>query len=166
MYLSPPNQARDLIVSKLVSPLYSPKCGERPLSPQILRQMTDEKLLDFVFDYYGFRHLPELDICNCMGFRPCYEKFLNPDRAMEFMEEVDNNSNYILLGKRQIKGFNTGVSYWVSDSGSSLLSFECYNPQAAERMRSYSEKVKGHYIHYIKNIKTDRSILISLENIK
>lgn len=150
LYLDPANQARDLFIKQLISPLYS-RNGDKPLNPKKLRDMTDEQLLTLMQNIYQ----PSEDLRNKIFWDlkewvPKFEKFETYEDAEEFEKKLKAESDIVIIDKPyECKGFNTGTSYNVlADEQGHIKSFKEYFPSAARELELIAESTKGVFVFY------------------
>lgn len=149
VYLHPINRGADLMIRKLLKPLYSPD-GGRPLSPERLRHMTDYGLCSILQNYY---RLPFTDPRWVQGFLvnlyPRVQSCYSPGHADAIFRAYASFSDHIVLGIEKLPGFDTGVGYkvWNRATGG-IVPFEEYAPEDAEFLESINRGTRGTYVYY------------------
>lgn len=153
-YMFPTNQGRDIFFANLIKPFYSESGPEDELvlTPQKLRKMRDYKLMDFLNHAYG---LPEEDKFkfdyNLLNWYPTSEWFETSEEADERLEALSHNKKVLIIGKKEVKGFDTGTSYRVV-SNNEITSFA--NLGRSSRIDEIAKDMHGTYIFYTPNDKS------------
>lgn len=147
LYMDPTSQGRDLFVANLIKPLYSTD-GSRPLSPRLLRQMTDQQLLDSLARYYQFpRHQGSWLYNQMTNWYAKHEVCLNFEEANRKAKEIQGNG-FLVLGIKECKGFDAGLSYKTLDSNQEVVPFAQADPIMARQITEVEEKTRGIYVFY------------------
>ena len=148
MYVHPLTQGRDMLLAKTLEKFYSPGEGKAPLSPNRLRAATDDGLLFFLQERLNYDRVYKLYL-DLYGWTPRhYEKFDNQERANERAQELKNNSDYVVVGIREIKGFNPATNHKVLGEWGRIYEFRDYYPDYAAQIEQAAESTKGFFVYY------------------
>lgn len=159
-YLHPASQGRDMVISSLVSHLYSPT-DETKLTPRRLREMGDWELYGEIIT----RYLPAIEVFGNRAaalefWHPHYQKVDSQEEAQNFSGELNEDGSKVIVGVKKIRGFKTGVDYPVLD-GDQVIPFYQANPVLSDRLERVKEETQGWYVIYSDRDVTDsRGILL------
>lgn len=147
LYMEPTSQGRDLLVANLLRPLYSPN-GQKPLSPQELRKMTDREALDVLAKHYEFPRLQgEWFYTQLTNWHPRYERCETLREAEQKGKEI-SDSGHLVLGIKKCKGFDAGLSYLTLDEDRKVVPFEQADPTMAGQIRGIEGETRAIYVFY------------------
>jgi len=147
LYMESTSQGRDIFVANLIKPLYSPD-GSQPLNPTLLRQMTDRELLDFLAKYYQFPRLQgEWIYALLTNWYPRYESFETQEEAGQKEKEISNNG-FLVLGVKECRGFDAGLSYLTLDKNQKVVALEDTDPGMAHQIRGIERDTRAVYVFY------------------
>jgi len=146
LYMEPASQGRDLFVANLIRPLYSPD-GSKALSPRQLRQMTDRETLDILAKHYEFPRLQgEWLYSQLTNWYPRHERCETQDEAEE--KAKDLSQKFLVMGIKECKGFDAGLSYLTLDENQKVVSFKDADPGMAYQIRGIEKDTKAVYVFY------------------
>lgn len=148
-YLYPRNQGRDMVVASVMRPFYSNTGDpENPdiLTPQRLRRMSDNDLMDFLGSRYGFG-FGEVFYNSLLNWHPKFERFENNAEADRRLEEISQEKDKVVLGKREVKPFDPGNKYLVVN-GRKIETFEDATGRSMVLKRIVDE-TRGVFVFYI-----------------
>lgn len=147
LYIEPTSQGRDLFVVNLLRPLYSPD-ESKPLSPKKLRKLNDREALDILAKHYEFPRLQgEWLYTQLTNWNPSYEKCDDPQQADQKAKEISNNG-LLVLGIKECKGFDAGLSYLTLDENQKVGTFENVDPVMAQQIRGIENDTRAVYVFY------------------
>lgn len=150
LYLNPISQGRDLFIASLIKRLYS-RDGSRPLSPQRLRSITDENLIEVLQKYYkpeygDFSQKLYYDLTN---WHPYFEKFESKEEAIKRTKELKKDKDIAIIGMNQCKGFDPGTSYKVTDEKGRIVPFREFDPDSVSEIERMVEETKGFFVFFV-----------------
>lgn len=146
LYLDPTSQGRDFFVANLIKPLYSMD-GSQPLSPAILRQMVDRELLNFLAKRYHFPRLQgEWLYRQLTNWYPRYERCETQEEANEKAKYL--GQEFLVMGIKECKGFDTGLSYLTLDDNQKVVLFEEADPVMAHQIQGIENDTRAVYVFY------------------
>lgn len=151
LYLKPANQGRDLFVAKVLSSLYSRTDSNAPLTPQRLREMTDEDLLAILQKHYKPQvYFPQEIYRDLVEWHPEFGEFGKNHlaRAKQFAEELKKKKNMVLVGIHKCKGFDPTTSYNVIDKSGNIMPFKNFDPELALKIEEIAMETKRVYVFY------------------
>lgn len=149
LYLKPTNQGRDVLIARLLQPLYSRNESEKPLSPMRLRLMTDEHILEILSKTYNYdRPLPNYIHSDLVNWFPEFAKFTNIREAKAFARKVRRRKNIVLIGVQEYEGFDPATSYNIADERGNIMPFKEFNPSAARELEEAAESTKGVFVFW------------------
>lgn len=165
LYLNPINQGRDLFVKQLLEPMYSRR-GDKPLSPTVLRSMTDEGLLTALQKYHQASVvIPDDLYYQLTNWSPSFKKFQSHKEAKKFEQELKSEKSTVIIDKPYpCKGFNPGTSYNVINEKGEIEPLREFDPVAVKEIEDVAESTKGVFVFYA-NITEDNSINNLLKNV-
>ncbi len=146
-YLHPINQGRDLFIAKLLEPLYS-KDGPSKLTSSLLRQMNDEDLLRVISNKYFPDVFPEGTLHNLTNWLPLYERFDTEEKAKSREKELRQNGNVVVVGIKECRSFDSGISYNVVGGNGRIMPFSEFDPQKAKKLQELGESTKGIFLFW------------------
>lgn len=148
LYLNPTNQARDFFIAFLIKALYS-RDGSKSLTPQNLREMTDEGLIIILQEYYKpeYKDFSQRFYFELTGWYPEFERFENEQEAKEFSAQL-RRKNIKVIGISQCKGFDPATSYKVAGEKGHILPFREYDPGTASEIEKIAEQTKGFLVFF------------------
>ena len=144
-YLHPINQGRDLFITKLLEPFYS-KEDTSKLTPSLLRQMNDTHLLRIIASKYFPDVHPEGAFRNLINWVPLYERFDTEEKAKSKEKELRQNGNIVVVGIKECKSFDSGISYNVVGKNRRIMPFSEFDPQKAKKLQELGESTKGFFV--------------------
>jgi HD superfamily phosphohydrolase len=148
-YLYPRNQGRDMVVANLIKPFYSPTEDPKDpdlLTPAKLRQMGDLSLMDYLAHKYGV-DMGYMFYGMLLNLHPKFERFERHEEADEGLRELTKDDNVNVLGKREVKPFDTGGRY-LAVNGSKIETFN----EASSKTRVLNRIVdatRGVFVFYL-----------------
>lgn len=148
LYLNPISQGRDMVVAKLIYPLYARK-DKSKLTPEKLRNITDSELIAELAEAYS-ASVPRKDMFyhTLVNWYPQYEKVEDRDKAKMRVFELSKRKNIAVIGAKECKGFDPATTYKVVDQKGKIVSFrECY-PEKALQIERIAESTKGIFVFY------------------
>lgn len=147
LYMEPTSQGRDLFVANLLRPLYSLD-GQKPLNPQKLRKMVDREALDVLAKHYEFPRLQgEWLYTQLTNWHPRYERCETQEEAEQKEKEISNNG-LLVLGVKECRGFDAGLSYLTLDRNQKIVPFEDADPGMAHQIRGIEKSTRAVYVFY------------------
>ena len=146
-YLHPINQGRDLFITKLLEPLYS-KDDTSKLTPSLLRQMNDTHLLRIIASKYFPDVNPEGAFSNLLNWFPLYERFATEEKAKSREKELRQNGNIVVVGIKECKSFDSGISYNVVGKNGRIMPFSEFDPQKAKKLQELGESTRGFFVFF------------------
>lgn len=155
-YLHPINQGRDLFITKLLEPFYS-KDDTSKLTPSLLRRMNDTDLLRIMAGKYFPDVYPEGAFNNLVNWLPLYERFDTEEKAKSREKELRQKGNIVVIGIKESRSFDSGISYNVVGGGGRIMPFSEFDPQKAKKLQELGESTKGFLVLYA-NISQDTPI--------
>lgn len=143
-YLHPINQARDFFIKKLIEPLYSTENPEK-LNAKILRQKTDHDLLRILGQVYipGRNQSLATYSYELVNWIPQFEKFETEEEAKTKERILRENGDIMVVGVKQSRSFDSGISYNVTGKHGKIMSFSQFDPQKTEVLKQLGESTKG-----------------------
>jgi len=146
LYMEPTSQGRDLFVANLLRPLYS-RDGSNLLSPQKLRKMTDRQALNVLAKHYEFPRLQgEWIYAQLTNWYPRYERCDDLQQANQ--KAKDLGQEFLVMGIKECKGFDAGLSYLTLDENQKVVSFEDLDPGIADQIRGIEKDTRAVYVFY------------------
>ena len=147
LYMEPTSRGRDLFVANLIKPLYSAD-DSQPLNPRVLRQMVDRELLDYLAKHYEFPRLQgEWLYTQLTNWHPKYEKCDDSQQADQKTKEISNNG-LLVLGIKECKGFDAGLSYLTLDRNQKIVPFEDGDPDMTHQIQRIEKDTRAVYVFY------------------
>src|SRR5258708_37541086 len=111
LYLHPINMGRDLKFANLLSPYYSTTAKEGKLNPTMLRQMTDQELMEWLEKAQGTKAMsPGHSYFDFIRLFPHFKKFSTLKGTGTQKCKLEKDSKFQVIGKKKSKGLNPGVS--------------------------------------------------------
>lgn len=158
LYLNPINQGRDLFIKHLIEPMYS-RTGDKPLNPEILRNMTDENLLTALQRHYRkFASIPNGLYYDLTNWYPSFKKFQSVEDARAFEKKLKRKKDIAIIDKPYTcKGFDPGTSYKVVNEKGNIEPFREFHHMAAREIENIEESTKGVFVFYA-NVSEDNSV--------
>lgn len=148
LYLHPVSAGKDLFVANLIWPLYSPKDNSL-LTPSKLRRMTDNELLEKLFDHYQpsteNHHFFYGDLVN---WHPQYLKVATEEEAAAKAEELQQRGDIAVIGIKRIRGFDPATSYNVRTADGKIVPFRQAHPRWARSIEEVAQSTKGLFVFY------------------
>lgn len=127
-YMFPTNRAADMLIRKLVAPYYA-EDGSKPLSPEKLREMTDDELFDFLHDQYG--------LLTADSFQKAFVSFpteyydTTPSEIEGLKHHINTRPSMIIIGAEWLPKVNPCTSYLVKHpSTGEVMPFREFDRQA------------------------------------
>jgi HD superfamily phosphohydrolase len=160
LYLHPTNQAKDLFVSKVIAQIYSTN-NNSILTPNKLRKMTDNDLMQALGNYYK-----EEMVClqpKLVNWYAEFEKFDSIDKAIVKEKELKQIDNIAVIGIKECKGFNPATSYKLA-SRNGPIEYRKYNPTDAYKIEKIADSTKGIFLFWT-DISEDNPTNILLKNV-
>jgi len=162
LYYHPFSQGRDFLFSKLLAGAYMP--GEDSgahLTPNVLRQMNDWELTDFMKNQYGFAQ-KEYDFKKVLtNWYPEFKRYDTKQQAEEAAELLKKNGSSV-LGVQERPSFNTCTNYLVIPPGTNrAVPFYQYASQEARAIQQIAKDMPGYFVYY-KNLSDDDSEIADL----
>lgn len=146
LYMESTSQGRDLFVANLIKPLYAAD-GSKALSPRQLRQMTDRETLDVLAKHYKFPRLQgEWIYRQLTNWYPSYERCETQEEAEE--KAKDLSQEFLVMGIKECKGFDAGLSYLTLDENQKVVTFEDADPGMAHQIRGIEKDTRAVYVFY------------------
>ncbi len=158
LYLNPVSLGRDLFVGQLIRPFYS-RTGEARLTPEKLRQMTDDQLIRMLHEAYykepviGFPRFYQ-DLVN---WYPQFARFESRKEAESAAKKLGKRRNIKFIGIQECKGFDPATSYKVADQSGNILPFSEFDPTTAKEIEQITEETKGVFVFFVDLVKDNRS---------
>lgn len=146
-YLHPINQGRDLFITKLLEPFYS-KDDTSKLTPSLLRQMNDTHLLRIIASKYFPDVHPQGVFDNLINWLPLYERFDTEEKAKSREKELRQNGNIAVIGIKECKSFDSGISYNVVGKNGRIMPFSELDPQKAKKLQELGKSTKGFFVFF------------------
>lgn len=147
LYLHPVSAGRDLFVANLIRPLYSPKDNSL-LTPSKLRRMTDDELLEKLFDHYQPSAINYLFFySDLVKWYPQYLKVETEEEAAAKAEELQQHDNTVVIGIKQVRSFDPATSYNVT-AGGKIVPFSQAHPKWARAIESIAQSTGGLFVFY------------------
>lgn len=151
LYLHPVSQGRDLLVRRLVEPLYKVDGdSELDITPENLRIYTDRELMKiltahYIPAFYGTDRLFE----EIVNWFPKYAKFESQSDADEFARELSTQENTVVLGVKKRRGFNPGTGYLVIHPITRrVLPLREYDPRLAQEPERIASGLPAVFVYY------------------
>lgn len=146
LYIGPTSQGRDFFVANLIKPLYSTDDSQL-LNPKILRQMVDRELLNLLAKHYQFPRLQgEWLYRQLTNWYPRYERCETQEEANEKAKYL--GQEFLVMGIKECKGFDTGLSYLTLDENQKVVPFEEADPDMARQIREIENDTRAVYVFY------------------
>lgn len=147
LYLHPTSQGRDLFISQLIKPLYS-RNGEKLLTPEKLRNMGDDNLLQILEEQYESERDYIQMRTDLVNWHPKFEKFETIEEAEKFEQKIKRRKNIAVIGISACKGFDPATTYEVADKQGNIMPFREFDPQAAREIEEIAKSTKGIYVFW------------------
>src|SRR5258708_2863313 len=107
LYLHPVNMGRDLKFANLLNPYYSTTAKEGKLNPTMLRQMTDQELMEWLEKAQGIEAMsPGHSYFDFIRWFPHFKKFSTLKGAETQKSKLETDSNFQLISIKEYKEFN------------------------------------------------------------
>ncbi|PIT88897.1 MAG: hypothetical protein COU27_03390 [Candidatus Levybacteria bacterium CG10_big_fil_rev_8_21_14_0_10_36_7] len=159
LYLHPISQGRDLLVKKLLEPLYSSdEKVDAPLNPTSLRAMNDTELKSVMYGYFTMKTaLDQLSpfrdsddfFYSIVNWFPEYRGFETEKEASEFISQLSHTPSILTLGMKRRRGFDPGVGYLVMDPKThTTMPFSQSQPQAALQLQQIADSLPGIFVYF------------------
>ncbi len=146
LYMDPTSQGRDLFVANLLKPLYSTD-GSKPFSPERLREMTDREALDVLAGSYNFPRLRgDWIYTQLTNWYPMHQRCETVEDAKETARKISHR--YLVLGIKECKGFDTGISYLTLDEDGNVIPFREADVSMARQIEEVERATRGVFIYY------------------
>lgn len=150
LYLHPVSQGRDLFIASLIKRLYS-RHGSRPLSPQRLRSMTDEDLIEVLQKYYKpeYGDSPQKLYHDLTSWYPYFERFGSKEEGIKRIKELKKDKDIAVIGVNQCREFDPGTSYKVTDQKGQIVPFREFDPNTASEIERMMDETKGFFVFFV-----------------
>ena len=146
LYMEPTSQGRDLFVANLIKSIYSAD-GSKLLSPQKLREINDRETLSILADAYKFSINDSSWIYNELtNWYPRFEKCEDIDEAEKKAKDLARK--FLVMGIKECKGFDTGLSYLTLDGNQKVVTLEDADPDMAAQIRGIEKDTRAVYVFY------------------
>ena len=142
LYMHPVNRAKDYLIGKIISQFYS-RDGTKPLSPKVLRMLSDRTLFEILTQELGLPFTPEQTEFKFMNLYPMSQYSESEE------DDHHNDPEVISVGRERLKGFNPATNLLVFDpSIRDLVPFEEYDPINASVVLMQSAMCAPHILTY------------------
>lgn len=149
LYQHPLNMGRDLKFTTILREFYSPSGAEGKLSPQMLRGMTDQELMEWLENAQGLKPMfPGHSYFDLIRYPPSYEAFDNLDKARERKVELERNPDVSVLGIKEATGFDPGTKYKVKDYEGKIMEFRDFDSDGANILEVMASKTRGVFLYF------------------
>lgn len=153
VYRHPFNQARDILIARMIKPFYSADITEDDdlLDPKRLREMDDDQLTVYLSCRYLFPDWRMGTAFFEMGFlfwEPKFERFNSAKEAQSYVDSLAGRENIFIMGTRHMKDFNTGTGYNVMDAYGQIVPFKKFDPRSAQQLAEISRRTRGFRVYY------------------
>lgn len=148
LYLHPISAGRDLFVANLIRPLYSVE-NNSLLTPSKLRRMTDDELLEKLFNHYqpsAINHL--FFYYDLVNWHPQYWKVETEEEAAAKAEELQSHDNTVVVGIKWVRSFDPATSYKVKTENGKIIPFREAQPRRARVIESIVKSTGGLFVFY------------------
>ena len=109
--------------------------------------MVDSDLLDYLAQHYEFPRLQgEWLYKQLTNWYPKYERCETQKEADE--KAKDLGQKFLVMGIKECRGFDAGLSYLVVDEHQEVVPFEEADPVMASQIRGIEEDTKAVYVFY------------------
>lgn len=165
LYVNPISQGRDLLVAKLLSPLYS-RDEKSPLNPNKLRSITDSELIiqemakklpKLFGDVMSYPEIYYTLFNTLINWYPKYEKFDDFSEANKKALELSKKKSIVVLGVNECPGFDSGTTYDVTTPKGEIIPFKNFMPNEALEIEQIEKSTRGFFVLY-ENISEDSRI--------
>ncbi|HKC14799.1 MAG TPA: hypothetical protein VKC89_02465 [Patescibacteria group bacterium] len=149
LYLHPVNMGRDLKFANLLNPYYSTTAKEGKLNPTMLRQMTDQELMEWLEKAQGIEAMsPGHSYFDFIRWFPHFKKFSTLKGAETQKSKLEKDSKFQVIGIKESKGFNPGVSYKVKDEYGRIVEYKKAEPESARMLETLAQSTKGFFVFF------------------
>ncbi len=151
LYLHPVNMGRDLKFANLLNHYYSTKEEEGKVNPTILRQMTDQELMEWLEEKQGIKAMfPGHSYFDFIRWFPTFKKFNTLEEAERERKEIEKDPKIKIIGIKESKGFNSAISYKVMTKDNRIIEYREAEPESARMLELLVESTKGFFVFFQK----------------
>lgn len=152
LYQHPYNVGRDMLYTQMIRPFYTPnvEVGNNPyyLTPKKLHRMKDSDLISHIFKYANREQARTYLQLTVDSWSPDFEKFGSVAQVMQRVEELKNAPETIVLGYKELNGFDPGLDYLV-ESNNKILPYKFADPKGAKLIEQEENASRGTYLFTI-----------------
>lgn len=152
LYLHPINIGRDLKFANLLGPYYSVTEQPGKLTPKMLREMTDDDLMEWIEKAKGLKPIMHGDsYFDLIRWLAHFERYETLEEAEKAKERLEKQPKTEVVGIRESRGFNPATSYKTLNDEGQIVEYKEAEPEQAKMLELMMESTKAFYLFYSKN---------------
>lgn len=150
LYMHPVGIGRDYLVANLTKPFYRRDTDNSDLlTPPQLRRMTDNQLVDYLWESYGQMPSSSQQLFeSIVNWYPMYERFAREEEAQEFAKTISQKSNIVVVDIVRCEGFDPTTTYRVTNQSGRVMSLKEFDPAGAAEIEAVEQSTHGVFVFY------------------